>query len=209
MQGSTLAATTLAHELGHVHDEFARGVALGFPVSRTPPDIRDWPRVRAFIADMAWGEYAAESIGARYMGRELLNECMLNDPVHLGGVHGRLRQSIWNYKSGRQDLLSLWSGAITAIGDIFANLGRASARPPFAENSQEALNRLVTPPNGAVPWNPVIERLVHELQLLGAKPYSQWEPESLRGIEGAAAMGFEAVGLFPTQDGSNLHVRVP
>src|ERR1035441_7821844 len=209
IRGDSVAPTTLAHELGHVHDEFSRGVALGFPESHTVPDIRDWPKVRAYIADMAWGEYAAESVGARYMGPELLNECILNDPVHLAGVHGRLRQSICNYRFHGQDLVSLWSGGITAIGDIFANLGRASARLQFAQSPQEALNRLLAPQNGAMSWKPVIERVVHELQLLGVKRYSEWEAKPLRGIEEAVAMGFEAVGLFPTHNGSTLHVRVP
>ncbi len=93
------------------------------------------------------------------MGREDLRDCMLNDPVHVAGVHGRLRQSIWNYKCRGQDLVSLWSDSITAIGDIFANLGRATARLQFVENSQEALARLVALPNGAARWKPVIERL--------------------------------------------------
>jgi len=209
MAGNTLAITTLAHELGHLHDEFARGVAVGFPKSHLPPDARNWPEVLAFIANMVWGEYAAESIGTRYMAGEDLRDCMLNDPVHVAGVHGRLRQSIWNYKCRGQDLVSLWSGSITAIGDIFANLGRATARLEFVENSQEALARLVNLPNGAARWKPVIERLDRELRLLDAKRYSDWGAEPFRGIEETVASGFEAAGLFPTYDGNNLHVRVP
>jgi hypothetical protein len=209
MAGNALAVTTLAHELGHVHDEFARGVAVGFPKSRVPPDARNWPKVCDYIANMVWGEYAAESIGTRYMGREDLRDCMLNDPVHVAGVHDRLRQSVWNYKCRGQDLVSLWSGSITAIGDIFANLGRATARLQFVENSQEALARLVSLPKEAALWKPVIERLDRELQLLAAKHYSDWGAEPFRGIQETVALGFEAVGLYPTHDGNNLHVRVP
>jgi len=209
MAGNTLAVTTLAHELGHVHDEFARGVAVGFPKSRVPPDARNWPEVCDYIANMVWGEYAAELIGTRYMGREDLRDCMLNDPVHVAGVHDRLRQSVWNYKCRGQDLVSLWSGSITAIGDIFANLGRATARLQFVENSQEAVARLVSLPKEAALWKPVIERLVGELRLLAAKHYSDWGAEPFRGIHETVALGFEAAGLYPTHDGNNLHVSVP
>jgi hypothetical protein len=209
MTGNPLAVTTLAHELGHVHDEFARGVAVGFPKSHVPPDARNWPEVCDYIANMVWGEYAAELIGTRYMGPEDLRDFMLNDPLHVAGVHGRLRQSIWNYKCQGQDLVSLWSSSITAIGDIFANLGRATARLQFVENSQEALARLVSLPNGAARWKPVIERLDRELRLLGSKRYSNWGAEPFRGIQETVALGFEAVGLFPTHDGNNLHVKVP
>jgi hypothetical protein len=51
---NALAVTAPAHELGHVHDEFARGVAVGFPKSHLPPDARNWPKVRAYIANMVW-----------------------------------------------------------------------------------------------------------------------------------------------------------
>lgn len=208
MAGNALAVTALAHELGHVHDEFARGAAVGFPKSHLPPDARNWPKVCDYIANMVWSEYAAESIGARYMGREDLGDCMLNDPVHVAGVHGRLRQSIWNYKCRGQDMVSLWSDSITAIGDIFANLGRATARLQFVENSQEALARLVTLPNGTARWKPVIERLDRELRLLGGKQYSDWGAEPFRGIQGTVVLGFEAAGLFPTHEGNSLYVRV-
>ena len=208
---NALAGTTLAHELGHVHDEFSRGMALGFSGSHVPPDVRDWLKVCDFIANMVWSEYAAESIGTRYMGREDLRDCMLNDPVHLAGVHSRIRQSVWNYKcGGGQDLLSLWSTSITGIGDIFANLGRAIARLQFVENSQEALARLVDLPDGAASWKSIIERLYREIRLLSAMHYSSWGAEPFRGIQETVALGFEAAGLFPTYGGNRrLHVKVP
>jgi hypothetical protein len=207
--GDALAVAGVAHELGHVHDEFLRGVALGFSESRTPPGVKNWPKVCAYIAEMAWSEYAAESIGASHMSREELRDAMANDPVHLAGVHGRLRRLIWNYKCGRQDLFSMWCSSVTALGDILANLGRASARFPFADNGNAAEGRLLDLPSDAARWKPVIERLVPELRRLGALSYSAWGPEPFRGIGEIVAMGFEAVGLYPTYDGTDLHVRVP
>ena len=41
VMNKSVAVTTIAHELGHVHGEFARGLIVGFPDSRTAPDTRD------------------------------------------------------------------------------------------------------------------------------------------------------------------------
>jgi hypothetical protein len=38
------ATATLIHELGHVHDDFARGLTRGFRPFQTPPQLNDWPR---------------------------------------------------------------------------------------------------------------------------------------------------------------------
>lgn len=142
------------------------------------------------------------------MSPEGLDSFARNDPVYLAGVHTRLRQSVRSYKLGQRDLSSLWGGSVTDVSDIFANLGRAAAHLPFAENEEEALGRLVDPSSEAACWRSVVERLVHELRALGAKNYSEWETEPFRGLEEVIALGFEAVGLFPTHNGKNLHVRV-
>jgi hypothetical protein len=90
-------------ELGHVHDDFARGLAIGFPQSRRPCNLNHWPGICAHLADITWSEYAAESTAAHYMSGESLQELMANDPIHLAGVHKRLRQLIQNNKLGQLD----------------------------------------------------------------------------------------------------------
>jgi hypothetical protein len=203
-----VAIATVVHELGHVNDELARGLILGFPQSQLPPNISDWPGLCACVAENTWGEYAAESVAAGYWGREDMHSLMLNDLVHLEGVHKRLQQSVWSFKLGQRDLTSLWSAAVTDVYDIFANLGRATARLPFAGSDEEALARRIDPDGEAACWKPVIERLVHELQALGVKNYSEWGAEPLSALKEVIALGFEAAGFFPTYDGKNLHVKV-
>ncbi|MGP8174232.1 MAG: hypothetical protein ACLP7O_06745 [Terracidiphilus sp.] len=205
---NTLAISTLAHEFGHVHDYFLRGLVQGFPESRTNPDATDWPRVSADLAEITWSEYAAESVAAIYMTSEDMDGFVLNDPIHLAGVHNRLSQAVWSYKRGQLDLGSLWHDSVTDMSDIFANLGRAIARLEFADNREESLARLVNPDNEATVWRPVIERLVKELESLGGNGYSEWGVMPFSGIQAVIAQGFQAVGLFPTYDGINLHVRV-
>ena len=205
---NSIAISTLVHELGHVHDDFARGVVLGFRELQIPAASADWPRVCAFVAEIAWSEYAAESLAASQMTREDLRTFLLNDPLHLAGVDERLRQAVWSYKCRQRDLASLWNNSVTELSDIFANLGRAIARLPFADNYEEALARLVEPDAEAARWKPVIERLIQELESLGSTGYAAWGAAPFSGIQEAIAEGFQAVGLFPTHDGSRLHVRV-
>jgi hypothetical protein len=205
---NSVAITSLIHELGHVHDDFSRGVVLGFRESQTPPALADWPRLSGDIGEITWSEYAAESVAAAHMTREDLLAFLLNDPLHLAGVDERLRQAVWSYKSRQLNLASLWNSSVTEVSDIFANLGRAIARLPFADNYEEALARLVHRDNGVTHWEPVIKRLVRELETLGGTSYSKWGATPFSGIQEVIAEGFQAVGLFPTYDGSNLHVGV-
>jgi hypothetical protein len=203
------ATATLIHELGHVHDDFVRGLTKGFRPFQTPPQLNDWPGLCAYIAEeMTWSEYAAESIAAGYWTPEQLASFERNDGAHLAGVHTRLRQSICNFLQRQVDFASLWSASVTNLSDLFANLGRAAAHLPFAENEGEALGRLVSPDSEAVCWRPVIERLVDELRTLREKDYSEWGPAPFNRLAEVVVLGFEAAGFFPTCKGNNLHVRV-
>lgn len=204
---NSVAVATVAHELGHVHDEFARGLALGFRESNIPMST-DWPRVCAALAEITWSEYAAESVAAIHWSREDLLALLLNDPNHLAGIDQRLRQAVWSYKVGQRTLVSLWNSSITEFSNLFANLGRATARLPFADNYEEALARLVQPNDEAARWKPIIERLAEELKSLRSTGYSKWATAPFGGIEEVIAEGFHALGLFPTHAGSKLHVRV-
>ncbi len=203
-----LGVPAVAHELGHVHDEYMRGLRLGFPKSHIPPGVDDWPRVRSLLATIAWSEYAAESVASPYMTADSLRESMLNDTVHLAGVHRRLRQFIWSYKRREHDLISLWSGALTSTSNLFANLGRAIARLPFSKHAPEAIAALLEPSGEAAGWKPAIQCLLHEFQTLGSMPYAEWPVGPFETLEEGIELGFQAVGLFPSYDGK-LHVNVP
>jgi hypothetical protein len=206
---NSVAMATLAHELGHVHDDFLRSLHMGFPDSSTPLTTTAWPLLCTYLAKITWSEYAAESVGAIYQTREDRRAFLMNDPLHLSGIHQRLRQAVWSYKRGERTLGALWGGAITELGDIFANLGRAIARLAFAENYEEALGSLVDVGNEAAGWKPVIYDLAQELKALGSKGYATWGAAPFTELQQIIVVGFEVVGLFPTYDGSNLHVRVP
>jgi hypothetical protein len=203
------ATATLIHELGHVHDDFARGLTRGFRPYQTPPHLNDWPGLCSYIAEeMTWSEYAAESIAAGYYTPEELASFERNDGSHLAGVHTRLRQSICKFLQGQLDFASLWSGSVTNLSDLFANLGRAAAHLPFAENEGEARGRLVAPDSEPVCWRPVVERLVGELSALREKDYSEWGPAPFSRLAEVVVLGFEAAGFFPAYNGNNLHVNV-
>jgi hypothetical protein len=201
------AIATIVHELGHVNDEFARGLVLGFPESQLPPNLSDWLGLCACVAENTWSEYAAESLGANYMASEDMHHFMLNDRVHLEGVYTRIQQSIGSFKLKQRDFTSLWSAGVTDVFDIFANLGRAAARIPFA-GDDEALAQFVDPTGEAANWNPVVERLAHELEALGGKNYADWDSDPFSGLRTVVAAGFEAAGFLPTYDGRNLRVNL-
>jgi hypothetical protein len=208
VMNNTVAISTFVHELGHVHDDFSRGVVLGFRDSQTSPASNDWPRICAYVAEIIWGEYAAESVAASYMAHDDLRALLVNDPLHLAGIDQRLRQAVWSYKCRRQTLVSLWNGSVTEFSDMFANLGRAVARLAFADNYEESLVRLAHPNNEAARWESVVKRLVQELEALGSTGYSKWGSAPFSGLQEVIAEGFQAVGLFPIYDGGTLNVRV-
>ncbi len=205
---NSVAITTITHELGHVHDEFLRGVTLGFPKSQTPPMLADWPRVRDLLAEISWSEFAAESVAARHMTQEDLGEFLLNDPQYLAGIDERLRQAVWSYKRKGCTLAALWSSAVTDLSDLFGNLGRTIARLPYADNGEAALARLLDPEIAGGRWKAVIEGLGSELETLGDQPYAKWGADPFGRIAERVTEGFQAVGLFPLYDGTDLNVRV-
>jgi hypothetical protein len=200
-----IAVATIVHELGHVHDDFSRAYLLGFQGSRFVPYAHDWPRLCVYVAEITWGEYAAESIAASYIPPEQMREYIQSDVLHLAGVHKRLRELVWSYKLRQCDLATMWQSAVTGISDVFANLGRATAHVPFPQ----ALDHFSALPSEAAGWKPVIDRLVREIHTLGDRDYSDWEAKPFQGLAEAVALGFEAVGLFPSYDNDNLSVRVP
>ena len=204
----SLAITTVIHEFGHVHDDFARGLTIGFPQSARPRNLNDWPGICAHLAEITWSEYAAESTAAPYMTREDLQEFMANDPIHLAGVHKRLRQLIHSNKLGQLDFPSLWSRAVTDMSDLFANLGRAAARFPFAENGLQVRACFVDSNGEAAYWMPVVERLFDELTALDDKSYTEWGAEPFSGLVEVVSLGFQAAGFLPIHNGQNLHVRI-
>ncbi len=205
--GEPLAVATVVHELGHVHDDFARSLVQGFTRPKTPPQLNDWPRIRACCAENAWSEYAAESLAAEYLTPENLRAYTGNDSAYIEGVHRRLRQLVSNFKAGKLDLSSLWCRSVTDVSDVLANLGRAAARLPFVDD-KEIRATPVNPHGEASPWKPVIERLVNELQALDAGTYSQFRGEAFSAIEETVESGFHAAGIFPDYGCENLRVVV-
>jgi hypothetical protein len=204
----SVARASVAHELGHVHDEYQRGLVFGFPEASMPPTTTDWPKLCAYVAEMIWSEYAAESVAACYMTSEDLQQLMLNAPVHLAGIHERLSAAIDGYKAGQRDLSSLWGGAITDVSDVLANLGRAIAHLPPVEEDTQVLTCLTTISNEAACWKPIIERVMQELQALATNSYSGWGPAPWRGLASTVALAFEAVGLLPTYRDGKLSLKV-
>jgi hypothetical protein len=202
------AISTLAHELGHVHDTFVRGIVLGFAKTIKPSNLNDLPKICADIAEITWSEFAAERVATAYMSNEDIESFAFNDQIHLAGVDGRIRKYIQGYKNRQCDIGSLWGRSVTDLSDVFANLGRAIARLSTIENDQEMSARLDGLYSGTVCWKPVIERLFQSIHTLDSKKYTEWEPKPFSSIEEVIALGFETVGLFPIFDGINLRVNV-
>jgi len=204
----SVAITNIYHELGHLLDEFLRGMVLGFPKSQTPSRLADWPRARGILAEIAWSEFAAESLGATRMMQEDLRQFLLNDPWYLAGIDERLRQAVWSYKIKERTLDYLWINAVTELSDLCANLGRTIARLPFGDYGEEAFARMVDPNLAGGQWKAVIEMLKREFDTFGSKDYSEWGASPFAGIEQAVEEGFLVVGLIPVYDGNSLSVRV-
>ena len=97
---------------------------------------------------------------------------------------------------------------MTDISDLFANLGRAAAHVPFAENGLQVRAGFVDPNGEAAYWKPVVERLFDELTALGDKNYTEWGAEPFSGLSEVVSRGFQAAGFLPIHDGEDLHVRI-
>jgi hypothetical protein len=97
---------------------------------------------------------------------------------------------------------------VTDISDLFANLGRAAAHVPFAENGLQVRAGFVDPNGEAAYWKPVVERLFDELTALGDKNYTEWGAEPFSGLSEVVSRGFQAAGFLPIHDGEDLHVRI-
>ena len=201
--GVPIAAATVIHELGHIHDEFARGLTRGFRQSR-PCNLNDWPGICTEVAENTWSEYAAESIAASDMTREDLASLMVNDPAHLVAIHKTIRQPIESSKIGQLDIPSLWSRAVTDVFDLFANLGRAAARFPFAENGEQARSGFVDGAGEAACWKPTVEKLFNELNRLDERTYAEWDTKRLEEI---VALGFHGAGFIPIPISGGLRVN--
>jgi hypothetical protein len=206
--GLSIAATTVIHEFGHVYDDLARGLQIGFSQPGLSSNLNDWPRICAHCAEITWSEFAAESVAAVYMTANDLQELMANDPVHLAGIHAQLRQLVQSWNLGQLDFPILWSHAVTNLSDLFANLGRAAARFPFATNGAQARAGFVDTAGAAALWKPVIDQIFRELDALADTAYSQWPAEPFRGLGDLIAAGFNAAGFFPIPCGQNLRVNV-
>lgn len=203
--GNGVALSTVAHELTHVSDYFQRAMRFGFPHSSLPPSVNDWPGIRRETADSIWGEFAAESVAVGLMDGEDSEEFRKNDFLHLTGVDRRVRESIWEFKQQRLDLVSLWNSSITNIFDLFTNLGRSVAH--FACSS-DRVGEAYGPTETASDWIPVIQSLAAELQALQTKPYAEWPDAPFTGIEALVERGYQTLGISPLCDGDELRIQV-
>jgi hypothetical protein len=201
------AVSTVAHEFGHVTDNFQRRLLYGFPETLTPPMNNDWPGICREAADSIWSEYAAESTAFQFMGNRELEEFRENDAHYLVGVTARVRRSVTQFKAGQISLVALWNSSVTNLFDLLTNLGRAAARVPPEESSSAAGARLAAL-DGAAAWVPVIEKLFGELRTLRSKQYEDWPLEPFAGIEDTVELGFHAAGLVPDYDYNGLRLRV-
>jgi hypothetical protein len=208
VSGLAMATTTVIHEFGHVHDDLARGLQIGFPQAGLSSNLNNWPAICAHFAELTWSEFAAESVAASYMTADDLQELMANDPIHLAAIHKQLRQLIQSRKLGQLDFPSLWSQAVTNLSDLLANLGRAGARFPFATNGAEARAGFVDAAGEAAPWNLVVDEIFRELDALADAAYSEWAAEPFRGLGEQIAAGFNAAGFFPIPRSQDLRVNV-
>ena len=206
--GLSIAATTVTHELGHVHDDLARGLQIGFPKPGLSLNLNDWPRICAQLAEITWSEFAAESLAAAYTTANDLQELIANDPIHFAAIHEQLRRLIQSWKVGQLDFPSLWSQAVTNLSDLFANLGRAAARLPYATNGAQARADFIDTVGAAASSKPVVDQVFHELDALADAAYSQWAAEPFRGLGELIAAGFNAAGFFPIPCGQDLRVNV-
>ena len=208
VSGLSMATTSVIHEFGHVHDELARGLQIGFPQPGLSRNLNDWPAICTHFAELTWSEFAAESVAASYTTADDLQELMANDPIHLAAIHKQLRQLIQSRKLGQLDFPSLWSQAVTNLSDLFASLGRTAARFPFVTNGAEARVGFVHAAGEAAPWKPVVNEIFRELDALADAAYSQWAAEPFRGLGEQIAEGFNAAGFFPIPCGQDLRVNV-
>jgi hypothetical protein len=208
VSGSSVARATVVHEFGHVHDDLARGLQIGFPQPGLSHNLNDWPRICAHLAEIIWSEFAAEYVAASYITADELQEFVTTDPGHLSGLHGELRQLVQSWKVGQLDFPSLWSRSVTNLSDLFANLGRAAARFDFATNGAQARLDFVDGVGAAAPWKPIVERIFLEIDALADTAYSLWAAEPFRGLEQLMEAGFNAAGFFPIPCGQDLRVKV-
>ena len=206
VSGFSKAPTTVIHEFGQLHDDFVRGVMFGF--RQHSNHAGDWPAICAHFAEITWSEYAAESTSGPYVTAEDLQEFMTNDPSYLADIHKQLRALIQSRLLGQLDFPSLWSQAGTKLSDLFANLGRAAARFPFATNGAEARAGFVDAAGEAASWKPVVDEIFSELDALADVAYSQWAAEPFRGLGEQIGAGFNAAGFFPISCGQDLCVNL-
>jgi len=204
---NSLANSVVIHELGHVADYFERHRITGFPQPAQWPMNTDWPGIRAFIADVAWSEYAAESVAVLHMSAKDMRDFQANDLAYLEGVNTRSRQLVEAHKAKQISLLSLWNTSITNICNLFANFGRAAAHLP-SETDLVSGSMNLAPSGEMACWRPIIEKLCSELNGLRALDYADWPTSHFAGIEEIVESGFQAVGLFPICNGKNFAVAV-
>jgi hypothetical protein len=197
------AIASLVHELGHVHDYFARGLVNGFQKRSASLTTTDWPRICFCFAEQAWSEFAAEGAAAYYLDSIQLDDMNANDQVYLKGVFGRLRKIVLDHKAGRIDINSVWEEALTSIGDLFAQMGRIVARLQHTEHKSKHISKLVNFADGEPHWQPFMEPLVRELESLGSKTYAEW---TLSRIERVVPLAFHAVGLMPKWSNGILRI---
>ena len=117
-----------------------------------------------------WGEFAAETVAIPFLGRPELEEFRKNDALYLAGIHGRVRQSVSEFRRGELDPPMLWGRSVTSMFNLFSNLGRSVARLSKEDGAANLVGRL--PDSGlTATWSPLVESLVRDLRTLSSQSY--------------------------------------
>ena len=197
-----LCKAILAHEFGHVHDDFMQLNIFG---DQPAPKGGDWEGIKLFIAKSLWGEFFAEVVASQYLDRDNINIQSTLTITLSKSCHENIKEAIKIYKAD-DNIINLWNIVCNEISKTSNQLGRVAGLISRQEDRiqlDELKNGLGDLPNS---WIKLFEEIYDELNRIERIEIKDEKVFDI--LEKMIEDLFNINGIYPLQTEQDLHIKV-
>jgi len=196
------AASTVVHELAHVHDYWRVRAEIG--------DVRwpmnnDWGGIKRFLASNAWSEYFAERTAAPFSQTPHVSLEWWFSKELLGDAVERLQAEIAQFR-WHGDANRLWNHATDQLSNLLNSLGRGLGAAD-ALGTHDLLPLLDSANLQLEKWLEIAESAREGLRAMYAQ--SDWGEDTFDTICPLVESVFRAAGIVAQQRGDQLRIDCP
>lgn len=182
----------LAHELGHIHDDFIQLQIFG---KQGLPS--DWLSIRQFIAQSTWGEYFAETVAYAYLHENNLDTQIQLAILLCKSANEKIANAIKEHRLSNNAEI-LFNIVTSEISKSCNQLGRVSGLISSEENEKSLGNLRDGIVDFSIEWAEIVDQIYQELNKINQT--ENRSTDTWTELQKLVEKLFQINGIFPKQE---------